>query len=247
MLAMLIVTKNEAELLRWNLLHHLESGIDLIGVADNKSTDATRDVVAEFGPAVRYVSFPEFAQRQAVRHTMVRSMLDETDGRLEWAAICDTDEFFWSPNAAMRELLAPTPDDVVAVNFDAKLFLPTELDPPAGPVFVRRTYRTGRDTPLHTSYREGKTFYRASWLAALPIEHNCSTHEHLCAAAPHPQFRHDEAVVHHYMIQDEDQFVDKVVRLIEWARPPESPVAALRWRATPRRKRALPSWTSRFK
>ena len=247
MIVDLLVTKNEADLLALNLEHHLEWGIDRIAVADNESTDGTRSVANAFGDAVRYRSFPDFHTRQTQRHAMLHELIDETGGAVEWAAISDTDEFFWSPTP-LRELLAGVPDDIVAVNFDAKLFLPTGLDATSGSVVERRTYRTsGGESRLHTSYTAGKTFYRAAWLASLPVDHWCKNHEHLCVDVPHPRFRPDDALVHHYMIQDEEQFVEKVVRLIEWAKTPAGFRKALRWRLTPKNKRELPPWSEPWK
>jgi glycosyltransferase involved in cell wall biosynthesis len=246
-IAILLATKNEATLLRENVAHHLGWGIDHVCVADNASTDATADVCASFGGAVSYQRFDDFHQRQPERHRMLHRLLDDTGGAVEWAAISDTDEFFFC-DTPVRDLLADVPDDVVAVNFDAKLFLPTGLDPDEGSVLERRTYRTiGDDNPLHTSYTAGKTFYRSAWLASLPIEHNCKIHEHLCLEVPHERFRHEVELVHHYMIQDEDQFVEKVVRLIEWARPPAGRLKAARWRMTPKERRPLPGWEARWK
>ncbi len=246
-LGLLLVTKNEEELLRANLRHHLGWGIDRIAVADNESTDGTKQTVADAGDRVAYRSFPDFGDRQTVRHQMLRDMLTATDHRLEWVGIADTDELFWAPGDASA-LFADVPEDVDAVNFGAELFLPTAEDPPDGPVFVRRSYYSADESsPLHTSYRDGKTFYRATWLASLPVDHNCPRHEHECGELVPERVRRVPGVVHHYMIQDEDQFVEKVTRLIEWATPPTSGLAALRWRMQPPRKRSLPGWTASFK
>ncbi len=246
MIVLLLVTQNEAELLAWNLRHHLEWGIDHIAVADNRSEDATRDVVREFGAAVSYRRFKDFHVRQIVRHEMMLAVQEKH--RVEWAGIADTDEFFWTPNTSIRDLLGETPPDIVAVNFDAKLFLPTELDRSDGPVFLRRMYRTARDdTPLHTSYREGKSFYRASWLGSLPSRHNCGAHEHWCRLVPHPRYRPKAHAVHHYMIQDEDQFARKVMRLIEWVQAPSGVLQRRAWKKTPSRQRDLPKSMAPFK
>ena len=103
------------------------------------------------------------------------------------------------------------------------------------------------DSPLHTSYSVGKTFYRSSWLTNV-------TDEHWDPRVPHPVVRVDalgdapDAAVHHYMVQDEEQFVQKVTRLISWAQPPEGRIArrALEG-ATAARRRDLPTWTAPFK
>jgi glycosyltransferase involved in cell wall biosynthesis len=234
MIVLLLVTQNEADLLRWNIRHHLEWGVDHIAVADNNSTDATAAVAREFGDAVSRQTFPEFHDRQKVR----AAMLDAVRARhhVDWAGVADTDEFFWAPDTGPRDLLDATPDDIEAVNFDMKLFLPTTLDPANLPVFMSRVYRSGGpDSPLHTSYRVGKTFYRSRWLQTI-------SNEHWCPEVPHPVYQHPYPAVHHYMIQDEDQFVQKVERLMSWVRPKRF-VDRLRWHKKYRgRKDELPKW-----
>lgn len=239
MIVLLLVSQNEADLLRWNLRHHLEWGVDHIGVADNDSSDETADVVREFGDAVSYQRFVDFHDRQDVRLAMLDAV--RAARSVEWAGVADTDEFFWSSRGGPRELLADAPMDVVAVNFDMKLFLPTVLDDPTLPVFMSRVYRTSSSaSPLHTSYRAGKTFYRSSWLERI-------TDEHWCGEVPHDQHRHAEQAVHHYMVRDEDQFVQKVTRLISWAPEPSGLLARRRWRRTPEIERPLPGWSAPFK
>lgn len=246
MIALLLVTQNEAEVLAWNLRHHLDWGIDHIAVGDNRSDDATRDVVREFGDAVSYQLFPSFHQRQTVRHEMLVALHERFP--IEWAGIADTDEFWWLPDRSMAEALAETPPEIVAVNFDAKLFVPTQLDGPEGAVFMRRRYRTATyDTPLHTSYREGKTWYRSSFIESQPADHFCNAHEHSCRLIPHDRYRYALPAVHHYMIQDEDQFVKKVARLIEWVEPPTDELERAVWDATPAREKDLPDSMAAFK
>lgn len=239
MIVLLLVTQNEAELLAANLRHHLEWGIDHVGVADNNSTDGTADVVADFGRAVSYRRFDDFHERQIYR----TAMLDELRGRhaVDWVGIGDTDELLWIDGTSPAEVLGDVPSDIVGVNFDMKLYLPTTADSPGGPVFERRRYRSGgAATPLHSSYSAGKSFYRGSWLGTI-------TDEHWCPEVPHAQFRHPEAWVHHYMVGDEDQFVQKVTRLIAWAPPPDGRLARRRWNRTPERRRDLPGWSAPFK
>jgi hypothetical protein len=240
MIVLLLVTQNESDLLRWNIRHHLEWGIDHVAVADNASTDSTADVAHEFGEQVSHRSFPEFLKRQGVR----TAMLDDLRARhtVTWAGVADTDEFYWSPSShRMRDLLDDVPQDIVGVNFDMKLYLPTELDVPDEPVFMSRAHRTGSSaSPFHTSYRAGKSWYRAEWLTSV-------TDEHWCKEVPHEQYRHAEPAVHHYMVQDEDQFVQKVTRLISWAHPPDGLLKRRRWERTPEIERALPQWSAPFK
>jgi len=208
MIVLLLTTKNEADVLRQNLEHHLAYGVDHVCVADNESDDDTQDVLREFGSHVSTEVFHDFAVRQDVR----TRMLDAVRARhgVAWAGVSDTDEFHWFPGTTLREVLAAVPADVPALTCHQKLFLPSEVDAETGPVHQRQRHRTtGPDSPLHTSYREGKTFYRSAWLRRVD-------HEHRSPKLPPPEVSPPVPSVHHYMIRDEDQFVMKVLRLTAW-------------------------------
>jgi hypothetical protein len=233
MIALLLTTHDEAELLDWNLAHHLESGIDFIGVADNESRDHTADVVAAYGSAVERIVFADFHDRQKVRMQLLERAGARL-GRFDWVGVSDTDEFWYFDGSSLAAELATVPNDLVAMNFDMKLFLPTVRDS-GEPIMAARRYRSsGPESPLHTSYSEGKTFYRGSWLTEI-------RHEHWDRTISHERVRHDQAAVYHYMVGDEDQFVHKVSRLIAWA-PNER-----RWLRRDPRKRKLPGWSAPFK
>ena len=210
MIVMLLTTQNEADVLRLNLAHHLAWGADHIGVCDNESSDHTVEVVRSFGSVVTHNRFRDFAERQ--RHRMdTLERIKQRVGPVDWVGVSDTDEFLWAPDVRLPDLFVDVPDDVVAVTFHQRLFLPTAADAPDGPVYRRQTHRTGSyDSALHTSYREGKTFYRGSWLTRITSEHRGHDVPHEVWSPPDP------FAVHHYMIRDEDQFVMKVKRLSSW-------------------------------
>jgi hypothetical protein len=221
MIVLLLTTKNEAELLRVNIEHHLRWGVDHVCVADNASTDDTADVARSFGDAVSRRVFDDFGERQRIRTAMFRGLRDRC-GRIAWAGVSDTDEFWWAPGAASaKDLLATVPRDVPAATFGQKLFLPTEIDGREGPVARRMLHRAaGPESPLFSGYREGKTFYRGEALGRV-------SHEHRNPDVGAPEWRHDVAAVHHYMVQDEDHFVMKVRRFPAWQ--PRSRPATSRW------------------
>jgi hypothetical protein len=208
LIALLLTTHNESSMLRLNIEHHLAWGIDHVAVCDNMSADDTPDVIRKFGASASSIRFKDFRARQAIRMEALNKL--KMRHSVEWAGVADTDELFWRPEGGMKELLRDVPRDVVAVTFHQKLFLPTELDPVDGSVHERRVYRTSSySSALHSGWVMGKTFYRASWLRKI-------THEHFCPEVPHSPWGPPEPVVHHYMIQDEDQFVLKVRRLESW-------------------------------
>ncbi|MCU1430165.1 MAG: glycosyltransferase family 2 protein [Actinomycetia bacterium] len=209
MIVLLLLTQNERELLRANVEHHLSWGIDHVCVADNNSTDGTPEMLREFGDAVSTTRFTDFMKRQDVRVQMLDDVRRQ-HGEVDWVGVSDSDEFWWAPGTNMRDVLADVPADKIGVNFEQKLYLPTALDASDGPVHVSRIYRSsGNDSPLHTSYFQGKSWYRGSWVREL-------SHEHWCREVGHPRWGPPEPMVHHYMIQDEDQFVQKVTRLRSW-------------------------------
>lgn len=205
MVVLFVATRNEAEMLRQNLAHHLGWGFDHVAIADNESTDATRDVLREFDDAVTVATFRDPAERFAALPGLL-ARIEERYGAADWVAVSDTDEFWWTPEADLRSTLARIPDRLVAVNSDQKLFLNTQLDAVTGPVYCRRTFRTtSTHSPLHTSYQKGKSLYRGAWLREYPV-----LNPHWSRNVPHSVWRFERPLVHHYMIDGEDSFVQKV-------------------------------------
>jgi len=204
-IVLFIPTRNEAELLRLNLAHHLEWGFDHVAIADNGSTDATQDVLREFGDSVTSTRIDDRFERYNALARLLLAIESE-HGTVDWVAVSDTDEFWWTPDWEMRDLLSRVPDTLVAVNSDQKLFLPTELDPDSGPIYCRRTFRSsGTESPVHTSYISGKSLYRAAFVHSHGV-----LNPHWSGNIPHPLWRFKRPLVHHYMVDDEENFVRKV-------------------------------------
>ena len=207
-----VVTRNEAELLRLNLAHHLAWGFDHAAIADDESTDATRDVLRSFGDAVTVTTVSGPSNRFRALAELLRT-IEERHGEAQWVAVSDTDEFWWGPGIDLRSMLRSIPPGVVGLNAQQKLFLPTAVDPPDEPVVCRRIYRTGRtDIPLHTSYVRGKSIYRASRLRRIVLDD-----AHRSPSIPAASWKDlDSHFVHHYMIESEDAFVRKVRSRLRW-------------------------------
>ena len=87
MIALLLTTKNEADVLRLNIAHHLSWGVDHVAVADNESSDATQDVLREFGDAVSTEVFHDFAVRQTVRMRLLERL--RARHALDWVGVSE--------------------------------------------------------------------------------------------------------------------------------------------------------------
>jgi hypothetical protein len=99
-----MLVRNEADIIRVNLLHHLASGIDHILVVDNGSSDGTAGILEEFaatgrvhvtsrpGPFLQSETTTEFAREAFLRGA-------------RWVIPIDADEFWHTPHSSLRDVL----------------------------------------------------------------------------------------------------------------------------------------------
>jgi len=145
------MVKNEAGIIGYNLCHLIASGVDLLLVADNGSTDGTQDVVSRVakasGDAVRLIDYPTRGYYQSVVITDIyRRAVGLGAG---WVLPFDADELLVSKGRALGDELGLLPaDKPVAV----KLYdhLPTNRDAKAGNAnpFLRWRYRRSQASQL---------------------------------------------------------------------------------------------------
>jgi glycosyltransferase involved in cell wall biosynthesis len=109
------IVRNEADLVRVNVLHHLAQGIDRILLLDDGSTDGTRDVLAELSrdhPVECQPSMETFRQDRLLtalaRTAFIRGA--------EWILPIDADEFWYAPSGTIRDLLVGVDAGAIAVD-----------------------------------------------------------------------------------------------------------------------------------
>jgi hypothetical protein len=107
---MVMVTRNEAELLQSNLIYHLASGVDQMLVADNGSSDETREILGTFARDGSVVAscIEDDTFRQGEWTTRL-AQLAKTVHSADWVLHGDTDEFWWTDNGDIRSVLRGVP------------------------------------------------------------------------------------------------------------------------------------------
>ena len=115
-----MLVRNEVDLIRVNLLHHLASGVDHLLVADNGSTDGTFAVLEEFAATrrVHVISRPgPFHQAETATELAREAFLRGA----RWVLPIDADEFWHVPTGHLRDILDDAGEagalEVEVVNF----------------------------------------------------------------------------------------------------------------------------------
>ena len=103
--AMLMLVRDEADIIQSNFDFHLRMGIQQFVVTDNGSVDGTRDILADLkrrlGKSIVIIDDPEPAHHQTARvNRMIKVAKEEF--RVGWIIACDADEF-WYPASGNYE------------------------------------------------------------------------------------------------------------------------------------------------
>jgi glycosyltransferase involved in cell wall biosynthesis len=99
---MTLMVRDEADIIRPMIDHHLSQGVDTIIVTDNGSVDGTYEILQSYGDTI--VLKQDLVQRKQ-QHSVVTAMAREAYTRFgaDWVVNADADEF-WLPTADGRSL-----------------------------------------------------------------------------------------------------------------------------------------------
>lgn len=98
------MVRNEADILRANVLYHLAAGFDRLLIVDNASTDGTRRVLRELSrdPRVSWTrDRGSFRQGEVFTQLARRAFAEGAD----WVAPVDADDFWYARNSTVKEVL----------------------------------------------------------------------------------------------------------------------------------------------
>mgnify|MGYP001244033845 CR=1 FL=1 len=108
-LVMILLVRDEADIIQHNIEFHLHQGIDHIVAIDNGSVDGTRDILADYmrSGTVTVIDEPrhDFAQSTWVTRAAI---IARDDLGADWIFINDADEFSMSSEGRLKSELAET-------------------------------------------------------------------------------------------------------------------------------------------
>jgi len=105
-LAMSILVRDEIDIIRENILFHLNQGIDQFIVTDNGSVDGTREALEDLKRIcnLHIIDESEHTIDQDIWVTRMATWLRENTAT-DWVINNDSDEFWWSPNLSLAEAI----------------------------------------------------------------------------------------------------------------------------------------------
>jgi glycosyltransferase involved in cell wall biosynthesis len=141
------MVRNEADIVRTNILHHLSLGLDRVLIIDNGSSDGTDTVLEELSkdPRVRWTRDDSpYRQSQMLTRLARQASAEGAD----WVLPFDADEFWYAPRRTIKQVLAQSEAVAIRaqlVNFvqrrgqlqsspDALLHMTRRIPRPIGPL-----------------------------------------------------------------------------------------------------------------
>jgi len=115
-LSMVILVKNEEDIIKENILFHSKMGVDSFVVMDNNSTDSTRDILKELQKEVELTIIDEKGDYQQSKFMTKLAKIAKRKYKPDWIINSDADEF-WVPknNQNLKEVLSKQKASILLV------------------------------------------------------------------------------------------------------------------------------------
>ncbi len=130
-LIMTLLVRDEADIIASHIDFHLSRGVDHILAMDNRSEDATTDILLSYQAkgVLTYIFQPRDDYSQSVWVTqMARQAAQEL--KADWVINSDADEFWWPEHGNLKDTLAAVPDGIEAVRVERTNFIPRRAPRP---------------------------------------------------------------------------------------------------------------------
>lgn len=124
-LVMTLMVRDEADIIRSNILYHLDRGVDFIIATDNLSRDATPDILQEFESAgVLHLIHERGDNFEKSRWVTRMARLAWSRYGADWVINNDADEFWWPETGNLKDVLSAVPDEYTGVEVQRSNFIP---------------------------------------------------------------------------------------------------------------------------
>jgi glycosyltransferase involved in cell wall biosynthesis len=212
------MVRNEADIIRANVLYHLASGVDRMLVVDNGSTDGTDGALQQLSlehPEVRWSRDDGPFLPSRVMTKLAREAFEEG---ADWVVPVDADEFWYAPGGDLRRVLEIAKAGVLraqAVNFiqrrsqresapDALMYMTRRAASPVGPPSHAQSLVEARQIAFVEKTYPQKCICRPT--AEVKIE----TGHHSISGADGPRMRTEEIVCLHAPMRSLAALVERV-------------------------------------
>ena len=137
---MTLLVRDEADIVDEQIAFHLNAGVDFVLATDNRSRDATTEILERYERegSLRLIREPGEDLRQTEWVTRM-ARLAATEHGADWVLNTDADEFWWPQGSGFRELLEAVPVRFGVVRGAWRNFVPRPDD--IRPFYERMTAR----------------------------------------------------------------------------------------------------------
>lgn len=219
-LVMLLLVRDEADIVAANMNFHLSQGVDFVVAVDNGSVDGTRDILDEYERAGHAKVLDEPGRDYAQAKWVTRAMEYARDTlSADWIFSNDADEFWVPRDGDLRQVLAGTGARLLSA---ARLNMVYAWDAPGdGPWTERIIHRVAAPVPrpaLVDIYADPlpcpyfylalppKVLMRAEGLISVAQGNHAATYDGKAEVVP------GEVDIFHYPVRSRAQFERKVVQ-----------------------------------
>src|SRR5919106_5144173 len=110
-LVMTLLARDEADIVDAQIAFHLGAGVDFVVATDNRSEDATTEILERYEREghLHLIREPGDDLRQSEWVTRM-ARIAATQFGADWILNTDADEFWWPRNGSFRELFATVPE-----------------------------------------------------------------------------------------------------------------------------------------
>jgi len=128
-LVMTLLVRDEADIVDAQLAYHLRAGVDFVIATDNRSQDATTEILERYEAQgfVHLIREPGEDLRQSEWVTRM-ARLAATEFGADWVINSDVDEFWFAHEGSLKEVLAAVPERFGVVRGAWRVFVPRPDD-----------------------------------------------------------------------------------------------------------------------